>query len=186
MVANIGGWSSWAAVAIGKALRTSSALSFQPMSSSSITKEWHDPISSIMDSGSVAGEHEDNSCDDDNDDVVREGCRVDGGGSNKAWLAGDAPPRPVAPPDGVEAVAAQDGVVEVAVVAEVIVRLRGDVVGIAAAGDRTPGHVSMAKELLLSGSSSDWLPRLRTEPQLMEPPALSSLGLMTAVEFRLM
>ena len=31
------------------------------------------------------------------------------------------------------------------------------------------GHVSTAKELLFRGSSSDWLPRDKTDPQLIVP-----------------
>jgi len=46
---------------------------------------------------------------------------------------------------------------------------------LAVATDVAAQPPSVLKELLLSGSNSDWLPRLRTEPQLM--PVLSSVVL---------
>jgi len=46
---------------------------------------------------------------------------------------------------------------------------------LAVATDVAAQPPSVLKELLLSGSNSDWLPRLRTDPQLM--PVLSSVVL---------
>ena len=92
----------------------------------------------------------------------------DGNGFNVFWVVGCEPESPLEAL-ALEQVDPEDGEADTFVAeVEVVVALAED------DSELLPqtvvaGHVSTANELLFNGSSSDWLPKLNTDPQLMAP-----------------